>query len=207
MSEPVYKGEAVLLNWNDNKSGRKIVLQLEKDGPGSHPFDGLDGERFAVVIVGPLASDDHKIPRRQDTRGITERGEGRNGVSPEAPPPPLANSLEGAATREDADGPRSGEGLSAATRTPSAKSPRKWADMPPSSRAALLCKEPEFWEYLDAIGYLATCEETASSSLKTILHVEKRAEIVEGSRAAAELSRIIGNYRAYLQAKGHEQCP
>lgn len=89
--------------------------------------------------------------------------------------------------------------------SPATKSPRKWADMPPSSRAALLCKEPEFWQWLNVTdGDVNVFDEaSATADLKQRLFISSRAEIVEGSRAAAELSRMIGNYNAYRQAKGH----
>lgn len=170
MSEPIYKGEAILLNWNDNKSGRKIVLQLEKDGPGSHPFDGLDGERFAVVIVGPLASDEHT------PAPVAEKTGTARAVTPGASPGPEATKHK----------------------------PTKWADMKPAARAALLCKDQEFWDYLNAmamVGCHIKTEAAAAAELKNRCGVTSRAEIVEGSRAAAELSRIIGNFRAWQTAK------
>jgi hypothetical protein len=112
--------------------------------------------------------------------------------------------MEGAATREDAVTAQCDVAGSSALKatSPSAKSPRKWADLPPSSRAALLCKEPEFWGYLSANGYMSGNEHQASATLKSVCGVSSRAEIVKGSRAAAELSRIIGNYNAWKQAKG-----
>jgi hypothetical protein len=182
MTHPRYKGEALLLSWGDNKSGRKIVLQLEKDGPGSHPFDGLDGERFAVVIVGPLASTEHEFMGDAPSR--------ENGVvttTHHVPTSPTNLSPE-------------------ARKAKGEHKPPKWADMKPAARAALLCKDPKFWAYLNAFNphrSVATSDQAmASAELKTACGVESRAEIVEGSRAAAELSRIIGNFNAWKQAKG-----
>ncbi len=199
MTGPIYKGEAILLNWNENKSGRKIVLQLEKDGPGSHPFDGLDGERFAVVIVGPLASDEHTnlgARKEVDTRANPSGDE----LTTPAPSS-KAHSVSGCAGSIPAEVSGAGNGT-----PPKPHKPTKWADMKPAARAALLCKDPEFWGYLDAMamdGRLAFLDEpSATAELKTRCGVESRAEIVEGSRAAAELSRIIGNFNAYKQAKG-----
>jgi hypothetical protein len=128
------------------------------------------------------------------------------------PPMPMAEIWCGIARIEKEPVARKGKAggdAVAGDGPPATKSPRKWADMPPSSRAALLCKEPEFWNYLSAMamdgegrapGY---GELTAEAELKTRLGVERKSHIVEGSPAAAELSRIIGNYNAFRQAKGH----
>lgn len=199
MTTPIYKGEAILLNWNENKSGRKIVLQLEKDGPGSHPFDGLDGERFAVVIVGPLASDEHEQVARK----------GKAGDGGWLPSAVAAITATAPADPASSNGRTSDFEYGNGGSTPPAGTkhkPAKWADMRPAARAALLCKDPEFWKYLDAIGMAGSLhpygELSATAELKTACGVESRAEIVEGSRAAAELSRIIGNFNAWKQAKG-----
>jgi hypothetical protein len=95
-------------------------------------------------------------------------------------------------------------GVTDPVKPPATKSPRKWPDMPPSSRAALWCKEPMAWAWLEATGEVAIHDELdAATELKTRLNITSRAEIVEGSRAAAELSHMIGNYNAWRQAKGH----
>ena len=70
MSEPIYRGEALLKRWGDSSNaGRTITLQIE-DG-GEHPFKGYEGERFAVIVV-PIGNDEQPtaIAQRQSTQTV-----------------------------------------------------------------------------------------------------------------------------------------
>lgn len=176
MTDPLYRGEAILLNWSDAKSGRKIVLQLEKDGPGAHPFDGLDGERFAVVIVGPLANTEHGQ--------VAGREAGKAG----------AVTAGGSATHAPTD----------TVKVPATKPKRHWRDMPPSQRAALRVQEPEFWKYInEARGVPCPDEQAADAWLKFILDVDSKSKIT--GPVAHHFDLIDGKFQAWQQAKGHHQ--
>ena len=53
---PLYSGEAILrARGESDKAGQWIRLELS-DAGGVHPFKGYEGERFAVVVMGPLAT-------------------------------------------------------------------------------------------------------------------------------------------------------
>lgn len=175
--KPLYTGEAILLNWTDTKSGRKIVLQLEKDGPGAHPFDGLDGERFAVVIVGPLATAEHEIPSPQDKRGIRAGGgAGRNG-DPGSPTTPTRFKQRWSDLRPSAR---------AALMTNDAEF---W-------RYLGTCGVTE-----------PTTAMAADTSLKFLCNIQSKRELDERGKATAAFERLCGNFQAWRQAKQHGAIP
>lgn len=181
MSEnaPIYSGEAVLLNWHDAKSGRKIVLQLEKYAPGAHPFDGLDGERFAVVIVGPLAPAEHGQVARKGSKTVPI-------AQSESAAPPGAAEVDGSAPSRHA------------------KPKRHWRDMPPSQRAALFVKDKGVWEYItEAFGIVCQSEDVADRWLKNRLHVLSKSELDTDAPAARHFDLLSGKFRAWQQARGH----
>lgn len=179
---PIYEGECLLVRWGESSTaGRTITLQIEAEG--QHQFKGYEHERFTIVIV-PIGND--QKPTVLGDAPAREDGDRSQAMSVSAPSVAAASS-------------------------PSAKyAPPSWPHMKPAARAAVLCKMTEFWEWLDATttyeGELTTvikAEILAIIELKNRLGVKSRAEIVEGSPAAAELSRIIGNYNAWRQARGH----
>lgn len=68
-AKPIYSGEATLRGRGEtDKSGRWIRLEIEDFG-GVHPFKGYEGERFAVVVMGPLATAEHGVPREGKAAG------------------------------------------------------------------------------------------------------------------------------------------
>lgn len=179
MTEPLYRGEAILLNWNDNKSGRKIVLQIEKDGPGPHPFDGMDGERFAVVIVGPIGNDEKPMKK-------------------------LMGAVDGG-PRSDRSSSRV-ETMTSSADVPAApaKPKKRWHEMPPSQRAALLTRDPEFWEYLETCEVSrSTTEMAADASLKHLCNVDSKSSILPGTTAHARFVDLEGDFMAWRQARQH----
>lgn len=178
MSDPIYRGEAILLNWNDNKSGRKIVLQIEKDAPGAHPFDGLDGERFAVVIVGPLASDEHSV--------APGRGKAAGGKTVSEP-----DQLDAAFPLETA--PAVGN----------SKPKRRWQDMPASQRAALALQSEQFRTYVCGMVETVPDEIEADECLKARLGIVSKSDLDRNQQKAAAFDRMYGNFQATVQARGH----
>lgn len=184
MTEPLYSGEAILLNWNDNKSGRKIVLQIEKDGPGAHPFDGFAGERFAVVIVGPLTSTQHAQDEQQRS-SPAPRVRGAHGAGDD--------TAEG--VRADADAPAP------------AKPKKRWHEMPASQRAALLVKDAEFQRYATEC-YAGDVEAqfnepNADNWLKFACGIASKSSILPGTTAHERFVHLEGNFLAWRQAKQH----
>lgn len=183
MTEPLYSGEAILLNWHDNKSGRKIVLQIEKDGPGAHPFDGMDGERFAVVIVGPLTSTQHAQDEQQ--RSPAPRVRGAHGAGDD--------TAEG--VRADADAPAP------------AKPKKRWHEMPASQRAGMLVNDPEFQRYATEwnVGDVEARYNESNTDvwLKAICGVDSKSSILPGTTAYEKFVEIEGNFHAWRQARQH----
>ncbi len=178
---PLYSGEAILRGRGESdKSGQWIRLELS-DAGGVHPFKGYEGERFMVVCV-PIGNDDKPM-----TKQIAGREAGKAG---------------GASTREDGGAPRG-----VAVQPPATKPKRHWRDMPPSQRAALMTKDPEFQafacECFDPDAELRFDECTADSWLKAELKIESKADIWGNSFAVAKLEQIEGNFRAWQQAKQH----
>ena len=163
MTEPLYSGEALLRNWSETANGkRRIVLEIEDNG-GAHPFKGYEGERFAVVVMGPLASAEHEVSRKGKAGAV-------------------------------ADG-------SSATLAPTdtVKAPAN-----NSTRAVMLAKEPEFWAYMDHCG-IAKPTDAASgeAALKFVCQVQSKRELNERGKAAEAFDRLLGNFKAWQQAKGH----
>lgn len=179
MTEPLYRGEAICKRWGDSSSaGRTVTLQLE-DG-GEHPFRGYEGERFAIVVV-PIGNDEK----------------------------PMKKFMGDAPTREDGveGGARAGFDDHNATNnavTSPAKPKKRWHEMPPSQRAALLTRDPEFWEYLE------TCEVSrpttamaADASLKHLCNVDSKSSILPGTTAHARFVDLEGDFMAWRQARQH----
>lgn len=152
MSDPVYSGESLLRNWSESASGkRRIILEIEDNG-GAHPFKGYEGERFAVVIVGPLAPAEHEIPSPQDKRGVSAGGGvGRDGETRGSPTTPT-------------------------------KPKRRWQDMPASQRAALLLQEDDFDEFARSHPSYAgeNCGD-AQQWLLMICGVDRKRDITNGN--------------------------
>lgn len=174
-TKPIYSGEAVLLNWHDAKSGRKIVLQLEKYAPGAHPFDGLDGERFGVVIVGPLAPAEHAEP-------VARKGKAGGTIGSDAGGQVVAD------LREEA---------------PRTNSKRRWQDMPASQRAALMVKDVEFQRYVSERWRSDVDESAADYNLKKFCKVNSKADLSTDEYSADRLDKLQSDFRAWQQARGH----
>lgn len=180
---PFYSDEAVLLSWGESpKDGAWIKLQIREDLIPD--LRGLKrgaehGERFAVVIVGPLASDEHT------NLGL---GEGASGERP-------AQSRDKGATEETG---------AMRANPPSPKPKRRWQDMPASQRAALLTSEPDFWRYLGTRGVAEPSTAVAAdASLKFLCNIQSKRELDERHKAAVTFERLCGDFKAWQQARGH----
>ena len=175
--KPIYSGEAIFRAVvESDSSGRWIRLELES-GEGAHPFKGLKGERFGVVIVGPLASAEHT------NLGLGEDASGERPAQPR---------VKGAA-----------EGTGAMRADPSSPKPkRRWQDMPASQRAALRVKEPSFWAFLTEFTQAAVDNEnTADGYVKAYCGVASKAELTD--TAAKHFEELESRYVAFQQARGH----
>jgi hypothetical protein len=123
---PFYDDEAVLLSWGESrKNGAWITLQVKEDLLPS--LRGMKcgpehGERFAVVIVGPLANDEHGQVAREGKAGDAPTGD--DGVVS------VGNSATSPATSKP----------KRTYNTPDGR-------MPPSQRAAILIHEDGFDEF------------------------------------------------------------
>ena len=174
---PFYSDEAVLLSWGESpRDGAWIKLQIREDLIPD--LRGLKrgaehGERFAVVIVGPLASDEHT------NLGL---GEGASGERP-------AQSRDKGATEETG---------AMRANPPSPKPKRRWQDMPASQRAALLIGEPEFWSLAKA-----TDQRSADAWLKLTLGISSKRELDDNPAKAQIFAHLEKDFAAYRQARGH----
>lgn len=175
-TKPVYSGEAVLRGRGESdKAGMWVRLELE-DAGGVHPFKGFEGERFAVVIVGPLASAEHSSLGDAPTR--------EDGVS-------------GARLVDGSTAPK-------ATSSPATKPKRRWQDMPASQRAALWVKDKGVWTYItEAFGFECWSEDVADHWLKKRLHIVSKSELDTDDAAAHHFDLLSSKFRAWQQARGH----
>lgn len=77
---------------------------------------------------------------------------------------------------------------------------RHWVDLKPSAQAALRCKEPAFWRYMDAADELSCVDR-----LRTRLGIESRAELNTASRKASVWRQIDDGYQAWLQYRDYPE--
>lgn len=177
MTEPLYRGEAICKRWGDSSSaGRTVTLQLE-DG-GEHPFRGYEGERFAIVVV-PIGNDEKPMKK-------------------------LMGAVDGG-PRSDRSSSRV-ETMTSSADVPAApaKPKKRWHEMPPSQRAALLTRDPEFWEYLETCEVSRpTTEMAADASLKHLCNVDSKSSILPGTTAHARFVDLEGDFMAWRQARQH----
>lgn len=86
-------------------------------------------------------------------------------------------------------------------RKPATKPKQRWGAMPPSQRAALLCQDTEFWEFLDTCGvarpYTAMAADT---SLKHLCGIRSKTEL---DLSTGRFEALEGNFFAWRQAKQH----
>lgn len=186
MTEPLYSGEAICKRWGDSSSGgRTVTLQLEDGGP--HPFRGYEGERFAIVVV-PIGNDEKPMKKNCSGREIGRQNSGHAGL---------------ATSQEVALGP-SREAPSVIVDAAATKPKKRWHEMPPSQRAALLVKDAEFIRYIDSTTFVEIYdEETADKWLKHFCGIASKSELRPGTLAHAKFVDIEGNFQAWRQAKQH----
>ena len=107
----------------------------------------------------------------------------------------------GASTRKDGVEGAAGNGVPNKPVTPTATKPKqRWSDMRPSARAAMLTKDPEFWEMLSA-----TSEQEADDTMKRILGIvsKRDLDVTERTPAVRKFEKMDGDFTAYRQARGH----
>ena len=166
-------------------------LEIDAEFGTAHPFYGLEGERFAVVIVGPLASTDHGqtkqiAGRKAGKAGGEAAGDGR---SRRGTPAPAADGI---------------------APPPATKPKQRWEDMRPSARAAMLTKSLEFQTFTNdpshgVRGYEASgiSEIHADEWLKSRCRIVSKAELDHDDKALMTFETVQGQFRAWQQAKGH----
>jgi len=89
-------------------------------------------------------------------------------------------------------------------KSPPAKPKKRWHEMPPSQRAALLTRDPEFWEYLETCEVSRpTTEMAADASLKHLCNVDSKSSILPGTTAHARFVDLEGDFMAWRQARQH----
>ena len=100
----------------------------------------------------------------------------------------------------------SGSSMAASDETPPAgnsKPKRRWQDMPPSQRAALLTKDGRFWAYLESQGFLGT-ELAADGFIKSHCGIQSKGELKPGNNVEnLRFEDLEGNFKAWSQARGH----
>jgi hypothetical protein len=188
MTEPLYSGEAICKRWGDSSSGgRTVTLQLE-DG-GDHPFRGYEGERFAIVVVAI---------------GNDEKPMNKSAGNHEAPRGHVGSEVGETSVTEASD--RTKDGAS-----PSPRSKKRWHEMPPSQRAALLVNDPEFERFAELhanynSGSLGG-EATPDRWLKYMCAVDSKSAITPATGAHALFVELEGDFMAWRQARQHGVTP
>lgn len=82
---------------------------------------------------------------------------------------------------------------------PKEKKKEHWAEMSPSKQAAILCQDPDFQDWIGAVG-----EEDAAKLVRTKCRVASRADIVPGTPASAAWKHLMIGYGAWLRARRGE---
>lgn len=177
MTEHIYRGECRLKRWSDSSAGGRTIT-LEIDAEGLHPFRGYEGERFAVMIV-PIGNDEK--PMKKDT-ALAQR---QSTQSVQSDATDTGSTPVGGAT----------------------KPKQRWKDMRPSARAALLTKDPEFWEYIsmtltseDPL-FPVTTEAAADTWLKEELYIQSKAIIDTDENKREHFHDIEANFFTYRNAR------
>jgi hypothetical protein len=80
--------------------------------------------------------------------------------------------------------------------SPKEKKKEHWAEMAPSKQAAILCQDPDFQDWIGAVG-----EEDAAKLVRTKCRVASRADIVPGTPASAAWKHLMIGYGAWLRAR------
>ena len=122
-------------------------------------------------------------------------------------------SLGEATTREDVGCVRSATLAPTAHHSSPAKPKQRWSDLRPSARAALLTKDPQFWEWAcmaEPRDYPKTGLNEANTDtwLKNRLGITSKSELdVAGAQSSMRFyfDELAENFRAWQQAKGHHQ--
>ena len=175
--KPAYMGEALLLRWGDTaSSGRTVTLQISEDDT-SHPFKGFkcgqNGQRMEIVCV--LKNDDEAPmdpdhARRSVATKPAQGSAGRDDVTPRAVP----ERAEPAAPVVKAETKR-------------------------SSRAFLMCQDPEFqlWmsrhhptDWTAAAGLHNEGSAICEQALKWVLGVVAKRELDSDPEAAARFDAL-----------------
>jgi len=86
------------------------------------------------------------------------------------------------------------------------KPKQRWDQLSPSARAALLTKDPAFWEYLRVLNWSECADAGAADRvLKMVCGISSKTELdATTSGPAAKFNNLDRNFRAWQQAKGHQ---
>ena len=208
---PFYDDEAVLLSWGESpKDGAWIKLQITED---TVPFlRGLKrgsehGERFTMVLTGPLQNDETVSPGRGKAAGASTRKDeelpASTGTVQQAAgtPSPAAHSLPPVVGVEPG-----GESVPSIA-APPGKQRKRWEDLRPSARAAMRVKDPEFWAYItEARGVRCETENAADAWLKKCLNIESKSDLDEfASPFATHFALVDSKFEAWRLARAHGQ--
>jgi hypothetical protein len=82
---------------------------------------------------------------------------------------------------------------------PKEKKKEHWAEMSPSKQAAILCQDPDFQDWIGAVG-----EEDSAKLVRGKCGVASRSDIVPGTPASAVWRRLMIEYGAWLRAEKGE---
>lgn len=79
--------------------------------------------------------------------------------------------------------------------------PRPWSALKPSAQAALRCKEPDFWAYMETDSELRCID-----ALYADLGIASRAELNTSSRKAEKWRQRNESYRAWLKYRDYPEA-
>ena len=170
----IYRGEAWLRNWSETAKGGRRIT-LQVEEDGPQIFKGYEGERFALILV-PLGNDDQ----------------------------PMKKFMGDAPTREDGVEGKASNGVADKAVSSPAKIQRRWSEMRPSARAAMLTKDAEFQDYVTRFGYHAT-EADADKFVKARSNIESKRDLDADVNwpNLRMFTDMEGNFRAWQQARSH----
>ena len=177
-----YDGEVMLAGWADTSTqGYTVTFWLEPPEEGTHQLEGFErGVSSFMCALVELDDDDHPInqtkrDRIEEVSGITPEIRGDTGRVAQQ----VEHSVE--------DG-----GVAGSTPAPATKAPRKL-----SQYAAMLCNNPDFWEWLtfahvNPDSLPVTTADHAARVMRELLGIESRREVDEmGSLHAQNYQDMI----------------
>jgi hypothetical protein len=90
----------------------------------------------------------------------------------------------------------------AAPEAPKERKREHWSEMAPSKQAAILCRDPDFQEYMATKPWAVIKDEmSVEEAVRAVCGVESRSEITRGHRTGQAWQSLMIGYGAWLREK------